>query len=350
MKMAFYKKALGTDLLAIVISLSIHGGLALILSVYTPFVWPQKVHKEPVFVDVVDLPPAPQEKTEEPEKITRFSHRSQKVEKEKTVPWVVRGTEDKDDGVKEALLVKPKKLIPPEEPKALKGPDKAVEEPPPATSESEKKAPETIETDEVVTEILTASPERSLTERSRTQEKVPDTVMDRAVIDQEGPEAIPPTEEPAKPPGTVPKLFPTDERLMELAKKYYEEEPEKEKGKVLSLNTSELRYTKYLLNLKRRIEFFWDYPPSSVRKGEQGKLRINFTIKSDGSVEVLDVVNSSNYPALDDAAVTAIRLAAPFNPFPEDFGTEKIDIRGSFEYSIILFGDRSVHDRPGRGR
>jgi TonB family protein len=274
------------------------------------------------------------------------------VEKEKTVPGLIRGTIETDGGVKEARSVKPRKLIPPEEPGALNGPDKAVKEPPPAASVrvmdpgvmdpgvTEKKAPETIETGEVVTETLTASPKEP-----RLQENVTGTVMD-----QEGPEAQPPTEETAKPSRLKPKLFPTEERLMELAKKYYEEEPEKERGKVLTLNTSELRYTKYLLNLKRRIEFFWDYPPSSVRKGEQGRLRINFTIKSDGSVEGLDVVKSSNYPALDDAAVTAIRLAAPFNPFPEDFGTEKIDIRGSFEYSIIVYGDRSVRDRPGRGR
>ena len=37
---------------------------------------------------------------------------------------------------------------------------------------------------------------------------------------------------------------------------------------------------------------------------------------------------------LDDAAVTAIRLASPFNPFPKGFKGDEITIKGSFEYSL----------------
>jgi TonB family protein len=342
MKIVSSKKTLPADLMALALSLFIHAGLVLALTFYPLSVRPSKAHKEPVFVDVVDVPPAPDKKAEEPEKIKRYSHTSRKVEKETAVlpgtvrPGTVRsgtirsGTEKAYKGEKKTPQVITKKLVPVEKPEALKGPDKAAGAPVPKVSE---KLPETVEKyeGEGVTEPV-------VTGQKETRPAKPADDVSRTVTDREGPGAAPHTNVTGEP--SEPKLFPTDERLRELAKKYYEEEPELEKGKVLTLNTSELKFSKYLLNLKRRIEFFWDYPRSSVRKGEQGKLRINFSISKDGSVEVIDVVKSSNYPALDDAAVTAIRLASPFNAFPEDFRTDKINIRARFEYSIIVSGER----------
>lgn len=131
-----------------------------------------------------------------------------------------------------------------------------------------------------------------------------------------------------------PNLFLSDDRIAELAKEYETAAPKGEKGKTLQLNTSELRYQKYLINMKSRIESRWDYPDSAARNGWQGVLRLDFAINKDGTLRDVKLVKSSNYPALDDAAVTALRLASPFPPFPDDFGIEEINIKGSFEYVI----------------
>lgn len=133
---------------------------------------------------------------------------------------------------------------------------------------------------------------------------------------------------------SLPELFPTHERITELEKRYEAEAPVGEKGKTLQLNTSELRYQKYLINMKHRIEFYWEYPIVAARSGWQGVLNISFTIKKDGTVANITVVKSSNYPVLDDAAVTALRLANPFPPFPDNFGVEEININGQFEYKL----------------
>lgn len=321
MKITTPEKNLAADLTALAISLFIHGALVLGLTLVTLSDVPTEAREEPVFVDIIDLPPA-SKKGEEPEKPTAFSHRAQKVEKEtvvvpgKILSKPVKPSIKTEGGEKEAPELKPAKEVLGEEP------DKTAAVVPPV--------PIIPDIDEVIKE---ARPEKAPAEEHTEDVLIP-----------EMPEAIEPSTPPEEGPDKL-KLFPTDERLMELSKKYYEEEPEREKGKVLTLNTSELKYSKYLLNLKRRIEFFWDYPPSSIRKGEQGKLRINFTISNDGELESVEVVKSSNYPPLDDAAVTAIRLAAPFNPFPEDFDIEEIDIHGNFEYTIFY-----PMDRLGPGR
>lgn len=132
-----------------------------------------------------------------------------------------------------------------------------------------------------------------------------------------------------------PNLFPTDDRLAELERKYAAEAPKGEVGKTLSLNTSELKYQKYLMDMKQKIEFHWEYPMLAARNGWQGSLKVNFKINRDGSVSDISLERSSGYPMLDDAAMTAVRLATPFPPFPENFSIEDISIKGQFTYHLF---------------
>lgn len=131
-----------------------------------------------------------------------------------------------------------------------------------------------------------------------------------------------------------PNLFLSEERLSELTKRYEAEAPQGEQGKTLQLNTSELRYQRYLIGMKDRIQLFWEFPDVAARNGWHGRLRIDFVINKDGTVSDIRLVKSSNYPVLDDAAITALKLASPFQPFPDNFAIESILIRGSFEYSF----------------
>ncbi len=131
-----------------------------------------------------------------------------------------------------------------------------------------------------------------------------------------------------------PNLLLTEEQIAALTKRYEAEAPQAEKGKTLRLNTTELRYQRYLLNMKTRIELYWEFPALAIRNGWQGNLQINFTIKEDGTLAEIKTANSSGYPVLDDSARTALKLAAPFPPFPKNFDIKEININGQFEYKI----------------
>ena len=128
-------------------------------------------------------------------------------------------------------------------------------------------------------------------------------------------------------------IFPSKERLAELAEKYEKETPTAEEDKNLSLETSEPRSISYLQGLKSKIHHKWGYPEAAAKEGQSGRLWVRFIIKKDGTLEDIILIKSSGYPMLDDAALSAIRLAAPFYPFPTSFGSlEKITINASFEY------------------
>lgn len=102
----------------------------------------------------------------------------------------------------------------------------------------------------------------------------------------------------------------------------------------VDLNTTEFKYLTYFLKLKRQIEAEWKYPKKSADRGEKGKLLLIFTINRNGTLEEVELINSSGYINLDDEAIRSIRFAAPFAPFPEYWGElERLRIRATFEYT-----------------
>lgn len=58
-----------------------------------------------------------------------------------------------------------------------------------------------------------------------------------------------------------------------------------------------------------------NYPDEARRRHVYGSLRLLVTVKSDGTIAELQILESSGQIVLDDAAVRIVRLAAPFAPF-----------------------------------
>jgi len=131
-----------------------------------------------------------------------------------------------------------------------------------------------------------------------------------------------------------PNLLLSDSKVAELARRYQGSGP-KTKSKTLMLNTSELKYQKYLIELRHKIEQYWEYPRTAAMRGWEGKLFIDFTIKRDGTVSDIRLSRSSRYPILDDAAITALKLSSPFTTFPKDFDIDELKIHGQFVYNLV---------------
>jgi protein TonB len=61
-----------------------------------------------------------------------------------------------------------------------------------------------------------------------------------------------------------------------------------------------------------------NYPAEARNSGLYGDLRLLVTLRKDGSLKEVLVVQSSGSTLLDDAAIRIVRLAAPYPPFPEE--------------------------------
>jgi len=86
----------------------------------------------------------------------------------------------------------------------------------------------------------------------------------------------------------------------------------------------------YLLQWQHHLETVGNryYPQASVRYGIYGDLRMLVVIRQDGTLEDLQVLSSSGYAVLDEAAIEIVRIAAPYSPFsPELRATaDKLEI------------------------
>lgn len=109
---------------------------------------------------------------------------------------------------------------------------------------------------------------------------------------------------------------------------------EKTKDRDITFDTKEFKYYGYMNRLKEKIEGIWKYPPDAAQKGIYGDLYIRFTINKNGELGAIELLRTSGYKSLDDAAIKALKEAAPYWPLPDEWGKDGLTITGHFIYTL----------------
>lgn len=146
---------------------------------------------------------------------------------------------------------------------------------------------------------------------------------------------IPPTPRSSTLPERIPplpkeRLF--DKEVLDRLARKEKEDLKPDKG--ITFDTNELKYYSYMQRLKDKIEGIWRYPPDAAEKGIYGDLYIRFTIKKNGKLGNIELLRTSGYRSLDDAAMKALKDAEPFWPLPDEWKKEDLIITGHFIYSL----------------
>jgi periplasmic protein TonB len=102
-------------------------------------------------------------------------------------------------------------------------------------------------------------------------------------------------------------------------------------GSSITFDSTEFKYYGYMQRLREKIESVWRYPPDAAALGIYGDLHIQFTIKKNGELGAVQLVRTSGYKSLDDAAIKALRDAGPYWPL-DNIGNESLTITGHFIY------------------
>ncbi len=110
------------------------------------------------------------------------------------------------------------------------------------------------------------------------------------------------------------------------------------KDSPITMDTRNYLYRPYLSLLRQKIESIWVYPPEAEQRRIYGDLQIRFTIKKDGSLGDVELVRTSGYKMLDDAAIKALKDGAPYWPLPDSWGKREYTILGHFVYSMYGYG------------
>lgn len=101
----------------------------------------------------------------------------------------------------------------------------------------------------------------------------------------------------------------------------YQERP---KRKFIGARAQEYRFAYYVDNWRLKIERIGNlnYPEEAKARRLYGSLQLTVAIKADGEVESVEINRSSGHRVLDQAAIRIVRLAAPFDRFPDNIRSD----------------------------
>lgn len=95
-------------------------------------------------------------------------------------------------------------------------------------------------------------------------------------------------------------------------------------SKFINASTREHKYASYMDAWRQKVERIGriNYPEEARRRKLTGKLILTVALHPDGTIQRIDLDQSSGNRVLDDAAKRIVRLAAPYAPFPDNIRAE----------------------------
>jgi periplasmic protein TonB len=93
----------------------------------------------------------------------------------------------------------------------------------------------------------------------------------------------------------------------------------------------------YLDAWRRKVEQIGtlNYPTAARREGTTASPVVEVAINSSGTLEKAVIRTSSGFPDLDQAALSILKLASPFDPFPPEVAREYRVLRFAYEWQFV---------------
>lgn len=90
--------------------------------------------------------------------------------------------------------------------------------------------------------------------------------------------------------------------------------------RITSLSTRSAVDARYQFTWQQLVEEVGNanYPAEARQRQLEGDVRLLVALRADGSIQRIELLGSSGYRELDQAAIRSVRLAAPFQPFPAE--------------------------------
>ena len=106
---------------------------------------------------------------------------------------------------------------------------------------------------------------------------------------------------------------------------------------IITVNARASQFAAYLTYWRSHIEEVGtlNFPDDVRRAGLSGSPVLEVAINADGSIREIRVVRSSSEKLLDQAALRILRIAAPFNPFPEEIRKDYDVLRFVYEWQFL---------------
>jgi len=137
-------------------------------------------------------------------------------------------------------------------------------------------------------------------------------------------------QEPREEPQIAPSASDIMSRGMEIARleaqiaREWEEYQQRPRRRFIGARAQEFRFARYIEDWRAKVERVGElnYPQAARDQKLYGTLVVTVSIKSDGSLDRVEINRPSGQRILDAAALRIVQLAAPFAPFPADIARD----------------------------
>jgi protein TonB len=111
------------------------------------------------------------------------------------------------------------------------------------------------------------------------------------------------------------------EAQIDMQMESYQKRPRR---RFLGARTQEYRFARYIEDWRLKVERIGtlNYPQAARDQKIYGSLQMTVSIKSDGTIDSIDINRSSGQKVLDEAARRIVHLAAPYSAFPPDISKD----------------------------
>jgi protein TonB len=116
-----------------------------------------------------------------------------------------------------------------------------------------------------------------------------------------------------------------------------------QKGDTVWLDTEQDLLISFFRRFRTNIYNVWNYPERARMREEEGQCLLRIVISRQGTVDSVELLQSSGSRDLDEEAVRAVRMGAPYGPLPSAYQHPQLKIMAYFRYTLnrrVIYGER----------
>lgn len=114
-----------------------------------------------------------------------------------------------------------------------------------------------------------------------------------------------------------------------------------EKGDTVWLDTEQDLLISFFRRFRTNIYNVWNYPERARLREEQGTCLLRIVVSRQGTIDDVELLESSGSYDLDQEAIRAVRKGQPYGPLPSAYPHPQLNIMAYFNYTLnrrVIYG------------
>ena len=132
-----------------------------------------------------------------------------------------------------------------------------------------------------------------------------------------------------------PQLFPGASKMARLEESYRRKfESDIAEGDTKFLNSDDIQFGSFLRRFENSVYGVWRYPQEAARNGVEGITPVKITFNRRGEIIHVQLLESSGSRVLDDEVFRTLKAIGPVGAFPKGYDKEEFHLIAFFQYGI----------------